>query len=291
MTPSLRHFRFALFTLLGTVFVGSSVMSASAQAEAASTAGLSAFEIMFKVNTADMGDNVTQDIAMVITDKHGREKHQLAHSFRKRTGDGQYLETRNIMFFVEPEKMLDVGFLTVDFDNPEREDKQWIYLPNSQQTKRIAGNDKRLSFMGTDFSHADMAMRNLQNYHYSILREEPCGESLCWVIQGKPINEATIDEDGYTESAIYVRQHNFMVVKSINQLKQGGRTKTMDVLKLEKIDGIWVQLDVLMKTMKGDTLLSQTRMTSDNVKFHKSLADDIFTVRTMESGLKAASKL
>ena len=249
---------------------------------------LSARQIMMKVNGVKMGNNAIQDMTMTLTDKHGRERIQSAHFFRIRTGDGPLKVTRSLMFFTAPENMKNTGFLSWDFDDPRIEDKQWIYLPRSNRTKRIAGNDKRLSFMGTDFSHADMAMRNIHNYNYTITSEEMLNEHKVWVIESTPVSKQVIAEDGYTKSILYIRQDNFITLRTINTLKRGKRSKQMDVTNLIQVEGIWIPQNVVMATSKMNTLLSKTAMTTSNTIFNQTFFEHLFTVKTLERGLDNA---
>ena len=63
------------------------------------------------------------------------------------------------MFFLSPADVKDTGFLTYDYDEEGRDDDQWLYLPALKKTKRIASGDKSGSFMGSDFTYADMTDR------------------------------------------------------------------------------------------------------------------------------------
>lgn len=267
------------------VFIASCLLASIVFAEG-NTAPLSAREIMERANTVDMGDNVAQDFEMILIDQGGNQRSQEARAFRKRMGKGIDRETRTILFFHYPDSVKGMGFFAWDVDDPAEEDKQWLYMPRIGQTKRIAGNDKRLAFMGSDFSHADMAMRNVQNYNYKMIKEDVYNGDKVWVIEATPVNEAVVSEEGYIKSIISVRQDNFMVVHSINTLKQGGREKHLDVSKLEKIDGIWVQTEVVMETRKGGTMLSKTILRTKNVRFRQKKPDEFFTVRSLEQGLQ-----
>jgi len=247
---------------------------------------LSGMEIMQRVNQVNLGDDVSQDVEMILINKAGKEKRKVARSFRKRFGDGPLKETRTVMFFSAPEAVAGTAFLSWDYDDPSKQDKQWLYLPRMNQSKRIAGNDKRLAFMGTDFSHADMALRNIHRYDYKILGTEKLGGQTVWVIEGVPLNQEEIAESGYTRSVLYVRQDNFIVVRAINSVKKGNKEKQLDVLGLDKIGEYWVQKEVIMETRKGDNVLSKTIMRTDNIQFDQGLDDMLFTVRSMENGLK-----
>ena len=60
----------------------------------------------------------------------------------------------------------------MDRYDDEKDDDQWLYLPALKKTKRIASGDKSGSFMGSDFTYADMTTRNLDNYDYTLLKED-----------------------------------------------------------------------------------------------------------------------
>jgi hypothetical protein len=104
-------------------------------------------------------------------------------------------------------------------------------------------------------------------------------------MESVPKTQKTIDETGYTKSYMFVRQDNFVVVRALHILKDGGKKKYMDVEKLEQIDGIWVATEIEMKTTKDKLTLHKTILKLDNVQFNQDLDDNFFTVRRIEKGL------
>jgi hypothetical protein len=83
----------------------------------------------------------------------------------------------------------------------------------------------------------------------------------------------------------FVRQDNFVVVRAVHWVKEGGRLKYMDVKKLELIDGIWQPTEIHMTTKKAKRTLHKTILRFQNVKFNQNLKESLFTVRQMEKGL------
>ena len=110
---------------------------------------------MERVDARDDGDNATQDMEMILIDKNGNQRVREIRSLPPRRGEDTY----SIMFFLSPADVKDTGFLTYDYDDDEKDDDQWLYLPALKKTKRIASGDKSGSFMGSDFSYADMTNR------------------------------------------------------------------------------------------------------------------------------------
>ncbi len=238
-------------------------------------------EVMERVDARDDGDLSTQDMVMILIDKNGNERVRELYSMSMDKGE----DTHSLMFFRSPADVKDTGFLTYDYDEDEKDDDQWLYLPALKKTKRIASGDKSGSFMGSDFTYADMTDRKLDNYDYKLLKEDEVGGHPVWVVEGVPNTQKEIDETGYTKAVYFVRKDNDVVIRSVAWVKKGKRLKYLDVKKLELIDGIWVPTEMHMTLKKGKSKLHQTILTSENVKFNQELDENDFSVRRLEKGL------
>jgi outer membrane lipoprotein-sorting protein len=88
------------------------------------------------------------------------------------------------------ETPLDVRGMTVlTHTHTDREDDQWLYLPASARTRRIASGSRTGSFAGSEFSYEDLVGHSLEKYDYAYLRHEPCPgatERTCLVNEQKP---------------------------------------------------------------------------------------------------------
>ncbi|MEM9623630.1 MAG: outer membrane lipoprotein-sorting protein [Pseudomonadota bacterium] len=62
-------------------------------------------------------------------------------------------------------------------------DDQWLYLPALARVKKIASRNKSGAFVGSEFSYEDLTAPELDKYQYQWLRDEPCGELLCHVVE------------------------------------------------------------------------------------------------------------
>ena len=238
-------------------------------------------EIMLKVDAREDGDNSTADMQMILIDKSNRERVRTIKSFSKDKGQ----DTWRLMFFLEPADVKDTAFLTYDYDDPNKDDDQWMYLPALKKTKRIASSDKSSPFMGSDFSYADMTKRSVDNYNYKLLKEDEVRGQKVWVIEAEPKTKRIVDQYGYDKSVLFVRQDNYVVVRGVNWVNEGGKLKYMDAKQIEQIDGIWVVTEMLMTTKKSKQTLHSTVIKMNNVKFNQDLSEDLFTVRRMEKGL------
>ena len=240
--------------------------------------------IMQRVDDRDDGYNQTANMEMILIDKKGQKRVRKLHTFSKDKGK----DTLKLMFFMHPADVKDTAFLTFDYDAPDKDDDQWLYLPALRKTKRIATSDKSGSFMGSDLNYSDMTSPDLEDYDFSFYekgKESEVRGKKVYVIWSIPRSKKVIEETGYEKSLVFVRPDIDMVVRAIRWVKDGGYLKYVDAKKLEKIDGIWVATETHVTKKKGKTTVHKTILTLDNVKFNQDLAEDLFTIRRMEKGL------
>jgi hypothetical protein len=226
------------------------------------------------------GDRAVQDLNMLLIDRNGSTRTRRLRMWRRDLGK----DVQSILFFLAPPDVEDTGLLTYDYEDPDRDDDQWLYLPALKKTKRIATGDKSGSFMGSDFSYADMTEPNLAHYDYKLLEESVEDGVKVWQVEAIPNTPKEIDQTGYTRLVHVVRQDNDVTVRTVAWLKRGGRVKHYEVKRLEQIQGIWVATKMEMTTRKGETILHKTVLDLENVHFDQPMDDSRFSVRQLEKG-------
>jgi len=236
--------------------------------------------IMEKVDARDDGKSIEQDMSMLLIDKKGKKRHRNIHIYGKDFGADEY----QIMFFKSPADVKNTAFLTYDYDDPSKDDDQWLYLPALKKVKRIPSADKSSSFMGSDFSYFDMTDRDLEDYDFKLLKETKVRGKDAWVIEATPRNKKVIKESGYTKSIAIIRKDNYVVVRLINFMRNG-KKKYMDMPKLHKQNGVWLPDVLTMTTKKGKRMIHKTVLNFKNIKVNIPLGDDLFTTRRLEKGL------
>lgn len=244
-------------------------------------APLDARQIMQMVNDRDDGDNSSTNLIMTLIDKNGNKRERTIRSFNKDKGK----DRQRIMFFLAPADVKDTGFLTYDYDDPERDDDQWLFLPALNKTKRIASSDKSGSFMGSDFNYADMTRRNLNAYDFQLLKDEEVRGRKAWLIEALPKSRAEMEETGYKKSLVFVDQESFVVVRAVHWTLDGNQLKYQDVPGLEKIEGIWTITRMTMTSKKAKTTLHQTELEFRDTRYNQDLSEEMFSVRQLEKGL------
>jgi len=272
MTIMKRATGFAMVMVLGALLAAFPNVAVADDAKAR--------EIMQQVEDRDEGDNMTSEMEMTLIDKSGSRRIRRIKSFTKFFGEDRY----RLMFFQHPADVKDTGFLTYDYDTPEKSDDQWLYLPALRKSKRIATEDKSGSFMGSDFTYYDMTRRITEDYDYKLLKEDTVNGARTWIIESIPRRKEIVEESGYTKSVLFVRQDNYMVIRGVHWLKDG-RLRYLEIMDLKQIAGIWTALEIHMTTKAGKAVTHKTELKFSDVKFNQNLADDMFTVRVLEKGL------
>lgn len=237
--------------------------------------------VMEQVDRRDDGDNMITDSVMILIDKNNYERRRELKIFSKDKGQ----DTLKLNFFLAPADVKDTAFLTYDYYSGEKDDDQWLYLPDLRKTKRIASSDKSSAFMGSDFSYADLTRRVLDEWKYKLLKEDELGGHKIWLVEAVPVSKEIEDRYGFKKSILFVRQDIFFEVRAIHVLQKGNKVKYMEVKKLEEIDGIWTGTERWMKTTKNKHILHSTKLIWSNVRYNQELDESFFTVRQLEKGL------
>lgn len=116
---------------------------------------------------------------------------------------------KRIIKFLEPAEVRGTGILIFDYE--EKSDDMWIYLPALRKTRRIVSRERSNSFMGSEFSNADMTAPNVDDFDYTFLGEEQLDGEPCYRISATPKTTDLEDEYGYSRSERWVSKNNYLV--------------------------------------------------------------------------------
>ena len=88
-------------------------------------------------------------------------------------------------------------------------DDQWLYLPALKRIKRISSRNKSGPFVGSEFAFEDFTASELNKFRYTYIREEPCEELVCDVIERIPLYE----NSGYQKQIAWVDNSTYQLRK------------------------------------------------------------------------------
>ena len=108
----------------------------------------------------------TRTIVLVVRAKDGSTTEWTARQARKRLPDGN----RILTVILEPDDVKGVGLLIRE--QKGRPDEQWMYLPAIRRVRKILPVGAYESFLGTDFTLADLGFVDLRDRKISLLSGE-----------------------------------------------------------------------------------------------------------------------
>ena len=100
------------------------------------------------------------------------------------------------------------------YDYNDKADDMWVYLPSLRRTRRIVSTERGKSFMGSEFSNADMSRPNIDDFEYKLLGEEKFNGKDCWKIEAVAKNRDVETEYGFRKRVSFIDKATFLVQQS-----------------------------------------------------------------------------
>jgi hypothetical protein len=232
----------------------------------------------------DMGDKQIGRITMTLIDSAGRTRERAMQAYMMKFKDGK----KNLMLFESPPDLRNTGFLSIDYDDPNKDDDQWLYLPALHRTTRVASADKSGSFLGTDISYSDLTKKDVKAYDVKLVAfSEKVDGVDCWVIEATPKTAKEKKETGYTKYQVWINKSNMAPMQHKAWVQKGNRIKYIKWADYKMVDGIWVPMKTVVRTVKdNDKVESTTVMLFNSLKFNQSsVQDSEFSQSRLEKGL------
>jgi hypothetical protein len=203
--------------------------------------------------------------------KDGKPVRQRKISAFVKRKDGR---VRSFVEFQAPADVAGTKFLSLE---EEGETRQFIYLPAFKKVKRIVGAQRSQSFMGTDFSYSDLEGRDVEDWKWKMLPDEPIQGQAAHVIEGVP---SKVDDAQYGRMVIWVHKtHGIPLKTEFYDVTGKELVKKLEVQKLGKKDDRWITLDSVMQTPKKGT---ETRLKVVAIDLKSTIPDEKLTREALE---------
>jgi len=206
---------------------------------------------------------------LTITDSKGNTRVRKSSMASMSLDDGT---EKRIIKFVSPAEVRGTGILI--FDYPEKSDDMWIYLPALRKTRRIVSKEKSKSFMGSEFSNANMTAPGLDDFTYNLLGKEEYEGKMCYMVESRPVNSDLEDEYGYRKSVSWVDENNYLVYQIHYADFDGDLFKTItnsDFQELDKARGRYMLTGMkvinLQNKRSSEMLMEQVAVTTTDPSY------------------------
>ncbi|RME29868.1 MAG: outer membrane lipoprotein-sorting protein [Deltaproteobacteria bacterium] len=195
--------------------------------------------------------------------------------------DGGKTEKRLIKF-VSPPDVKGTGLLTYDYE--DKPDDMWLYLPALRKTRRIVAAEKSKSFMGSEFSYADITPPPVSDFHHKLLGSEKVAGVDCWKIESIPRTEDIAEENGYSKKISFIGKDDKVIRKAIQYDLDGELHKELVVHEVKLLDPKKKRYRPIHMEMVNKQNGRRSVLKMDKINLRTDIPDDYFTTRYLERG-------
>ena len=215
------------------------------------------------------GDSGRAHVDMTIKDNQGRERSRKLTILRlDKDEDGVDGRQKFYIYFKRPKDIRKMAFLV--WKKIGKDDDRWLYIPSLDLIKRIAGSDKRTSFVGSDFFYEDVSGRGIKEDKHELL--ETTEEY--YVLKNTPKKPQDVEFSYYK---VWVHKESFIPVKT--EYYKDKSDKPYRIYEVEKVSNIQGIPTVIQSSMKSVEKGSKSTLNYSKVEYNVELDEDIFTER------------
>lgn len=215
---------------------------------------------------------------LTIIDSKGRERVRQIAMVSKLFDNGD--TEKRLLRFLFPADVKGTGLLVFDYEN--KDDDMWLFMPALRKTRRIVSTERAKSFMGSEFSYADMAPPILDEFSYSILGERDISGTLCWEIEMTPVDEDVADENGFSRRIAYIGKKDFVVRGAIYYDLDKELHKELEVIEIQEIDPKNHRYRPMHMVMVNKQNGRKSILKVNQILFNPNVKDEYFTTRYLE---------
>jgi hypothetical protein len=215
------------------------------------------------------GKDFKARVVMKLINKEGQARVRELTMLRKNAG-AALGEQKYFMYFFQPADVKDMTFMINKY--PARDDDRWMFIPAINMVKRIAAQDKRSSFVGSDFTYEDVSGRDIEDDNHVIEREEKVGNRDCYVVRSTPKGA---DAD-FGHKLTWVDKASFLPLKEEQYDKRGAPYKQFTADELAEVKGFPT---VVRRTMRNLQTGHRTEVAYVKTDYNLGLEESLFSER------------
>ncbi len=201
---------------------------------------------------------------LVLTDRDGKKQDRLFSAFGKRDPLGL---RRTLVRFEGPAAVEGIAFLMTQRE--KEPDEQYLYLPKFKSTRRIGGASERQgSFMGSDFSYADLERKDVREATYELLADEQVGGKPCAHVIARPKGPSA-----YGRVELWIRRDDAVALRIAMFDTDGKLMKTTTTKRVRTVAGEPVIVESRTENAQNGHV---TDLVIDEISRDESLDDAFF---------------
>ncbi|MEW6220920.1 MAG: outer membrane lipoprotein-sorting protein [Thermodesulfobacteriota bacterium] len=176
-------------------------------------------------------------------------------------------------YFIAFQRPADVKDMTLMVHKyPAQDDDRWLFVPAINMVRRIAAQDKRSSFVGSDFTYEDVSGRDVASDTHTLLGEEKVGEADCHKVKSTP-NAGDVD---YADRISWIDKRTFLPLKEEYYDLKGAVIRVFAAERVEVVAGIPT---VVRRSMRNLQTGHRTEVEFSQVAYGIGIEDSLFSER------------
>lgn len=252
--------------------VAAGLLCAAALGTVRADDGLTAGAIASKVVRTDAfsWEGARTRVRMVLIDASGSQQER-SMDIMGRRNQGLF---QTLVRFASPQDIAGTAFLMLERGKDQSE--QYIYLPGLKRTRRIAGREREGSFMGSDFTYADMQRVDERYATHKRLPDEKLGNDTVYVLESTLSPEAPV---AYGKVTTWVRKTDFIALRTRFFDRKDQLVKTLYSRRVREVEGKPVVVEARMQNQQTNHI---TDLFIDSIEKKNDLSDANFTPAALE---------
>ncbi|MDD3823421.1 MAG: outer membrane lipoprotein-sorting protein [Sphaerochaetaceae bacterium] len=229
--------------------------------------------IMQRVMDAQAAGSSAMDIRLSLIDGSSEVRERRIQTLTLTEGG----LTNTITVFLSPASVKNTRFLTRE--RADGTDDQWIFLPALGRVKRIAASEGGGSFMGSDFTYADMASTTYDTTEaeHTLIGQETVNGRSAYKIKSIPY-----DPTAYVQTIIWVdKEHDLPLRVEFFEKDPTTVSKVLTTDDIAFVEGRWITKSVTMTTVATQ---HSTRVEILQAKYDIPMNSAYFTTTFLETG-------
>ena len=163
-------------------------------------------EIAKKMDEANRGyQSETSTMQLILIDSSGTSL--------TREMSGMNLEKedviKSLMTFLKPNDVKGTKLLTWSHRESDKDDDQWLFLPSLKRVKKINSRTRGSSFMGSEFSYADLTAQTIEKYNFNYIKDVKVEGEDTWLLE-----RTSKYKSNYKRVEIFVSKKKLITVAS-----------------------------------------------------------------------------
>lgn len=209
-------------------------------------------------------------VLMVLVNNRDQERKRKVVMMSRKDGDTRRMYLR----FLSPTDVAGTAFLGIE-DGGSR--TQHLFMPALSKTRRISSSQRNASFVGTDYSYADMDFRDIEDSKKRRLGDEKVAGQDTYVIEVLP----TDSESAYGKVQLWISKTTMLPLRMRFFDDGGHEIKRLTVAEVKNVDGRWIISESKMVDLKRE---HTTVLKVIEIQLRDDIPLERFSVRALERG-------